>query len=375
MRRGLLLATAILGAALFHCHATTAQPIDTWMQRLTALKCYPRFDFDAASLDPLLFAMINSCRRVRRGDEPFGPYSLIALDASRDELRTVNISAFRSGGIHHTRAGEIVWFSELNQALLGQEQRFIDAFALAPGASSERWLGRIELPFIAGYVDIVKGSDCHVLGIRSMPDGTLPERRLLMFDDGDPIGSSKSLTGVYRVLYFEPRRKAFVVERATAEAESGRPDRALLDCAARLAPLDESLAAQLARVESRDAQYWPAASGDLLVQDPLPDDGLGGQRTLVFHGTKLTTFTPVIRCYKVLPDWCYRISVSPRSWSSSGEHFVLVQPGALWEFYRTSDLSVVYERPVDLNGTFLYIDDDALHFVTSRGRFRRDAWR
>ena len=348
-----------------------------WLDRLSALKCRPNFDFDAPSIDPLLFTMIAPCwRKQPRPEAHQGPYSLIAVDAARNELRTVRISAFDSGGIHYAEGHRIIWFSELNQALVGQEQRFIEVFSLEPQALTERSLGRFDLPFVAGYTRITKGVDCHILRIQSRIDdsGAPIEHRFLLFADGDPIGSSRTLAGVEHVLFFEPVRRIFVTETRGAEAGS-TVRRAALDCSARLLPLDEALARRLAEVENRGGRYWAAGSGDLLVADFAPST----ERTLLFRGPALITLPPLVRCADFWPDECESYAVSGLAWSSSGQHFAVSRPGFsegdAIEVYRAADLALVHEQPRDLSGAFVFIDDRAVYSVTRRGRFNRDAWR
>ena len=223
----------------------------------------------------------------------------------------MRISAFDSGGVHYTGTGGIIWFSELNQVLVGQEQRFIEAFLLEPRSLSERSLGRIELPFIAGDTRITKGVGCHVLRIESRIDSATPlEHRFLLFDDGDPIGSMRVLTGIEYVLFWDPHSQVFAVEK-TAGASAGPATRAALDCSARVSVLDESLARRIAHVEPRGGQYWTAPSGDLLVNDPLYFHPEGQQRVLLIRGTDLTTFSPVLRCFEL--DACAAVlRIRPR---------------------------------------------------------------
>jgi hypothetical protein len=315
-----------------------------------------------------------------------GPFSLIAFDAAKDEWRAIRISAFWSGGLHHTRTGHIVWFSEVNQALVGERQRFVEAFSLAPQSSVERSLGKIELPFVAGGTTLVKGDDCHVLRMQSRLDdsGTPVEHRLLLFDDGRPTESGRMLSGIEEVLFFEPRSKVFVVEVAPASAASESASvRAALDCSRRVAPLDPAIARRLDDLQGRRGTYRAAATGDLLVDvdaatdgRPLssPDDA-AGPRTVLFRGDTSTSFPPLIRCELVADEtWCDAYRAFSYGWSPTGRHFALRQPGRVLQVYRTEDLSVVYERQLDLNRDLLFIDDVSAYVFGRRGRIERQIW-
>lgn len=368
-----------LAATLFALAALSplaaSEPESDWLNRLSAFKCRHSIDFDAPSLDPLLFAMIAPCWRKQPRPQPHqGAYSLITVDAARAELRVVRISAFNSGGVHYARDGTIIWFSELNQALVGQEQRFIEVFSLEPQSPSERSLGRIELPFIIGSTTMTKGVDCHALRVQGRKDDSeiLPEHRFLLFADGDPIASSRLLTGIERVFFWEPRSRVFVIE-TDARAQSSAAHRAALDCSGRVLPLDDELARRLANVEKPSGRYRVAATGDLLVDGYARSTG----EALLYRGTALTSFPPRIQCFGFdQPDEaCVTSSATGLGWSPSGEHFALQQPVGTLQVYRTVDLAVVHEQPMDPGDSFLFIDDQAVYHVTARGRFRRDAWR
>jgi hypothetical protein len=371
------LAAGLFASALQQPLAAAA-PDGDWLDRLSAFKCRHSIEFDAPSVDPLLFTMIAACWRKQPRPEPHqGPYSLIALDAAREELRVLRISAFNAGGIHYAADGRIIWFSELNRALIGQEQRFVEAFSLEPQALEERSLGRIDLPFIAGSSSITRGADCHVLRIasRAVTGGPPVEHRFLLFDDRDPIGSRRDLTGIEHVLLFEPQSRVFVVETAVAgDASADTVQRAALDCSAKILPLDNALAGHLAQVDDSSRRYWAAApTGEILSTGYTP----GERRALLFRGAALTRFPPVISCFD--PTTCDSYFAAGRGWSPSGDHFALLQYGGALEgtleVYRTADLAVVHARPWDLHDRFLFADDEAVYFVTRRGRFVHDAWR
>lgn len=352
-----------------------AEPKSDWLNRLSAFKCRHSIEFDAPSLDPLLFAMIAPCWRKQPRPQPHqGGYSLITVDAARAELRVVRISAFNSGGVHYARDGTIIWFSELNQALVGQEQRFVEVFSLEPESLAERSLGRIELPFITGSTTITKGVDCHALRVQGRKDDSeiQPEHLFLLFGDGDPIASGRLLTGIERVLFWEPRSRVFVIE-TRADAQASAPHRAALDCSGQVLPLDDELARRLANVDESSGRYRVATTGDLLV------DGYARStaEALLYRGTALTSFPPRIQCFGFdQPDEaCVTSPATGLGWSPSGEHFALLQPAGSLEVYRTLDLAVVHEQPTDRGDSFLFIDDQAVYHVTARGQFRRDAWR
>jgi len=386
MRSGSVCAAMLLTAAALHAQPPAAELDDTWLDRLNELKCQRTFEFDAPSSDPPLFAMIASCRRVKSRDPSYGPFALVAFDAARN-LRATRISAFWSGGLHYTRSGDIVWFSEVNQALVGQRQRFLEAFSLAPQALVERSLGRIELPFVAGDTRLVKGGDCHVLRMQSRLEdsGTPLEHRLLMFDDGRPTDSGHILHGIDEVLFFEPRSKVFIVE---LEADAGAADetsrRAALDCAGLVAPVDPALARRLDALRGPGGRYLAATTGDLLADvypDPATrllsadDYAVAGPRTILFRGEAATVFPPLIRCELVVDeDWCHADPTFSYGWSPSGRHFALRKPGGVLQVYRSEDLRVVYEVSRDLNDGFLFIDDRSAYFVTKRGRLESEAW-
>lgn len=373
MRRYVRRAVAAVAAIALQSPLVGADLDGNWLDRLSSLRCRPPLDFDAPSIDPPLFTMIAACwRKQPRAQAHEGPYSLIALDAARNELRTVRISAFSSGGIHYAEGGRIIWFSELNQVLVGKEQRFIEVFSLEEQALAERSLGRFDLPFVAGYTSLTKGVDCHILRIQSrIEDSGAPiKHRFLLFADGDPVGSSRALVGVERVLFFEPTRGIFVVETSAAEGGS-TARRAAFDCSARELPLDGALTGRLAEVKGRNGRYWAAQSGDLLAVDLAPS----GARTLLFRGPALTTLPPLIRCSDFWPDECVSYAVSGLGWSSSGNYFAIASPGDTLEVYRTADLTLAHEQARDLGGEFLFIDDRAVYSVMRRGRFKRDAWR
>ena len=369
------LATGLFALALQQSLAAAA-PDGDWLDRLSAFKCKHSIEFDAPSVDPLLFTMIAACwRKLPRPDPHQGPYSLIALDAARGELRVLRISAFNSGGIHYAEDGRIIWFSELNRALVGQEQRFVEAFSLEPQALEERSLGRIDLPFVVGSSSMTQGANCHVLRIasRAVTGGPPVEHRFLLFDDRDPIGSSRDLAGIEQVLFFEPQSRAFVVEMAVADnAPGGTVQRAALDCSAQVLPLGGALARRLAQVDDSGQRYWAAApTGEILSTGFTP----GGRPALLVRATALTTFTPLISCWYSDPQACDSYFAAGRGWSPSGDHFALLQHGGTLEVYRTADLAVVRTRAWDLYDRFLFTDDEAVYFVTRRGRFVRDAWR
>jgi hypothetical protein len=354
-----------------------AQPDGDWLDRLSAFKCKHSIQLDALSVDPLQFAMTAACWRKQPRPEPHqGPYSLITVDAAREELRVLRISAFNPGGIHYARDGRVIWFSALNQALIGQEQRFVEAFSLEPQALAERSLGRIELPFVIGSTTFTKGVDCHALRVQGRRnDGDpVPEHRFLLFGDGDPIASGRLLTGIEHVWFFEPRGRLFVVETQAADgAPANAAHRAALDCSGQILPLDDELARRLANVEKPSGRYRAAATGDLLVDGYARNDG----KALLFRGVTLTAFAPRTRCYGFdQPDEaCVASPAAGRGWSPSGEHFALLQPEGTLEVYRTADLAVVHAQPIELDDSFLFIDDRAVYHVTARGRFRREAWR
>ncbi|HSC14026.1 MAG TPA: hypothetical protein VLI71_02870 [Gammaproteobacteria bacterium] len=312
--------------------------------------------------------MTSYCRRAQRPQPHQGYESLIAVDEAKGELRSVSISAFASGGLHYTRAGGIIWFSELNQALVGQEQHFIEAFSLEPQSVSERSLGRIELPFVAGAAIVTQGGECHVLTIQNRNDSSLHARLFVLFDDGDPIGLMRFLTGIEHVLFWEPLSQVFVVDRAVARSAT-TADRAALDCSAEIKPLDQALARRVAHTERRGAWYLAATTGDLLVND----SGDYGLRALLVRGMDVTAFPPDVMCRD--PNACETYSVWARGWSPSGEHFALMESDDALQVYRTDDLAVVYRRAPKRNEGFLLIDDRAAYFVDRRGRFTRDAWR
>jgi hypothetical protein len=374
--RASCLATGLFALALQQPPAAAA-PDGDWLDRLSAFKCKHSIEFDAPSVDPLLFTMIAACWRNLPRPEPHqGPYALIALDAARRELRVLRISAFNSGGIHYAGDGRIIWFSELNEALVGQEQRFVEAFSLEPQALEERSLGRMDLPFVVGSSSMTRGADCHVLRIasRAVTGGPPVEHRFLLFDDRDPIGSSRALTGIEHVLFFEPQSRVFVVELVAGNPPADTVQRAALDCSAQVLPLDDALARRLAQADDWGRRYWAAApTGEVLSTGYTP----GERRALLFRGEALTRFPPVISCFD--PTTCDSYFAAGRGWSPSGDHFALLQYGGVLEgtleVYRTADLAVVHARPWDLYDRFLFTDDEAVYFVTRRGRFVRDAWR
>jgi hypothetical protein len=203
------------------------------------------------------------------------------------------------------------------------------------------------------------------------------ERRFLLFDDRDPIGSSRDLTGIEHVLFFEPQRRVFIVETAVAgNAPADTVQRAALDCAGQVLPLDYALASRLAQVDDSSRRYWAAApTGELLSTGYTP----GERPALLFRGTALTTFPPRISCWYSDPQACDSYFAAGRGWSTSGDHFALLQYGGALEgtleVYRAADLALVHARPWDPYDTFLFTADRAVHFVTRRGRFVRDAWR
>jgi hypothetical protein len=367
---------AVLVALALQGPSVAAGLDDDWLDRLSAFKCKHSIDFDAPSLDPLLFTMIAPCwRKQPRPESHQGPYSLIALDAARAELRVVRISAFNSGGIHYARDGRIIWFSELNRVLVGQEQRFVEAFSLEPQSLSERSLGRIELPFVVERASIFQGADCHILriGSRVVTGGPRAEHRFLIFDDRDPI-ANRVLTGIEHVLFFDPQSRVFVVETTALAGEAADTvHRGGLDCSGQVLPLDGELVRRLAQVESPGGRYRVAATGDLLVDEYEPV----GRKAVLLRGTTRTAFPPRVRCYGFdVPDTaCVNDFPDALGWSPSGEYFALLQPGGTLEVYRAADLAVVHARPWELNAAFLFTDDRAAYFVTRRGRFVRDAWR
>jgi hypothetical protein len=360
-----------LAAVLVALPLAAAEPDSDWMDRLSAFKCKHSIELDALSVDPLQLAMIAPCWRKQPRPEPHqGPYSLITVDAAREELRVLRVSAFYYDGIHYAGDGRIIWFSALNAGLVGQEQRFVEAFSLEPQSLSERSLGRIELPFVAHSTNLTKGGGCHILGIHSRPEANTPQQhRFWLFEDGDPIGSGRMVTGIEGVLFWEPRGRVFVAETArAAELPGNAVHREALDCSGQLLPLDDALASRLADVDGSPRRYLVSATGDLL------STGFSSERpALLFRDASLTRLAPFIRCFD--PVTCEDVFASGLGWSSSGEHFALLQPGGTLEVYRTADLAVVHERPLDLYDDFLFVDDRAVYFATRRGRFVRDAWR
>ncbi len=362
-----------IGAILLAALAVPSQPLsaadleNTWFEQLSALRCRQPVNFDTPSLDPALFAMIASCRRVPRPQAHQGYESLIAVDAAKEELRAVRISALTSGGLHYTRGGAIIWFSELNQLLVGHEQRFVEAFSLEPHALAERSLGRIELPFVAGSTLITQGPHCHVLRIQNRNDSSPRARIFVQFDDGDPIGSMRVLSGIEHVLFWDALSQLFVIDTVGGSATAA--SRATLDCSGQVGPLDVALARRLAHMERRGGWYFAATTGDLLIND----FGSYGSRALLVVGMDMTAFPADVSCRN--PNWCEVYSTLARGWSPSGEHFALQEARAVLRVYRTDDLSVVFRRELGLDDRLLFIDDDSGYFVTRRGRFSRETWR
>ena len=169
-------AVALLAGFVALSQPTAADDEPAWLQQLTALRCRQPTEVAAASLDPARLAMTTYCRRAQRPHSHQGYESLIAVDEAQGALRSVRISAFSSGGLHYTRAGGIIWFSESNQALVGQEQHFIEAFSLEPQSVSERSLGRIDVPFVAGNAIVTQGAECHVLRVQNLNDSAADAR-------------------------------------------------------------------------------------------------------------------------------------------------------------------------------------------------------
>jgi hypothetical protein len=309
-----------------------------------------------------------------------GYQTLVALDAANGGLRTVQVSAFLVGGVHYTRARSVIWFSGLNQA--GQPQRFVEVFALEPGALKERSLGRIEVPFVAGTTTLHKGDDCHVLAIHNRRDSaaTPQLQRRLLFADGVPT-DAKDLNGIGRVLFWEPERKAFIVELGSVESAG---DAAVqlreLDCAAHLSPLSPSVASRLAQVRKVDRGHYRAPTGDWLIDDPAEDGPppyFEGPHALVLRGGLSTVLPSAVVCYDPGIGDCWNRAPSGRGWSHSGRHFALRRShpvGYDFEIYRTDTLDVVHRRRLGANDGFLFIDDDAMYFVARRGRFVREPW-
>ncbi len=362
-----------IGAILLATLAVPSQPLcaatldNAWFEQLSAFRCRQPVNLDTPSIDPALFAMITYCRRVPRPQPHQGYESLIAVDAAKAELRAVRISAFSSGGLHYTRSGAIIWFSELNQLVVGHEQRFVEAFSLEPQSLAERSLGRIELPFVAGDALITQGAECHLLRIQDRNDSSPRARVFVQFDDGDPIGSMRALPGIEHVLFWDASSQLFVVDTVAGSATVA--SRATLDCSAQLGPLDGALARRVAHMERRGGWYTAATTGDLLIND----SGVYGWRALLLRGRELTSFPADTSCFN--PNACEVYSTWARGWSPSGEHFALREEREVLRVYRTDDLSVVYTRQLELNDGLLFIDDDSAYFVSRRGRFTRETWR
>jgi hypothetical protein len=342
-----------IGLALVACQSP--QPIPgaaapaAWQKQFKSLDCWnPRRDYDMPSTDPLLFAMTGPCnhRPVKR--ETSGWESLVVIDARETRVMAIPITSIYTGGVHFTGDGDVVWYSSGKSGEAAKTQQYVEAYVLRKGAAREQLLGRIDLPFVLGPgIGYFKGEGCQLVAFFNFrADDKSPRlRQFFLVNDREPFESAKPLDGIGRVLFWDPLRHHFVVQKQQSYEPGGTKeaplDRHALDCSGQTGEIDAELGRRLAPITDENAMYSMSRNGDLVVGWQKP--GSQEPEIVVFHGGR-TDRISAAQSFAGCPDLACEpdyemLFAGP--WSDSGEHFMIDRGFSRVEVYRASDMQVV----------------------------------
>ncbi len=387
--RGLALPAVALTLTLAACQ--TLQPLPgssvpaLWQKRFQALDCQnPRYDHHLRSAEPLLAAMLTTCRRIPVKRTSAGWQTLVILDARRDEVKAVPVTSIYSGGLHFTARGDVVWYSSGKIGEVTRTQNYVEAYALRNGESQERLLGRIEVPFLAGPgVGHVAGEGCRLVSFHNYrADDKSPRlQQIFLVNDDEPFESAKPVAGVGRALFWDPLRRYFVIQkepfRALGLSRNAPLDRKALDCAGNLRDLDAELDQRLALVTDENARYSVARQGHLAVG--WDKGGSREPEIIVFQGDRVHRIASQ-RSYAYCPDLgCepFYLPLLAGPWSSSGDHLMVDTGFDSVEIYRVADMQVVKRWVMEDAGEFPahgFLDDHAAYQFNARSRMTFQTW-
>ena len=374
---------------LASCQAVKPIPgaswVAPWQKQFAAFDCNtPRKNFDMPSTEPMVFAMASVCGHVPKVENK-GWESLVTVDARTNEVRAVRITSIRTGGVHFTDNGHVVWYSAGKLDEDRETRKYAEAYTLVKGEFEERLLGRIDLLFVPAGITFVRGDICHLVTFHNdrndSKDPYLYQHVLVR--DNEPFASAKPLDGVGRALFWDAARRNFVVQkeqRRRLGLPTGKPlDRYGINCSGESVALDAETSRRLDSIIDENATYVMSSKGDLLVQAQSADSD--AEVVSVFRD-KTTKHISPIGSYEFCPDFgCPPLypPVDAGPWSPSGEYF-MVEAG-LWpevmHVYRTADLQMVKQWEVEDSETspaYGFINDNVAYQFNHRSRLTFQTW-
>ena len=360
--RGLSL--TVIAIALVACQSLQPLPgasaPELWQKRFQALDCgNPRRDHRLQSTEPLVAAMLTTCRRMPVKRTISGWETLVILDARRDEVKAIPVTSIYSGGLHFTPHGDVIWYSSGKSGEATRTQKYVEAYALRNGEFQERLLGRIEVPFLTGPgIGHIEGEGCRLVWFNSyLADEKSPRvQQMFLVNDREPFESAKRLDAIGRALFWDPLRHYFVVQKEPSRvlglSRNTRLDRTALDCAGNMRVLDAELNQRLELVTDENAHYSISHQGHLAVGWQIA--GSQEEEIIVFHGDRVHRIA-ARQGYASCPDLdCepYYVPLFAGPWSSSGEHLMVDTGFASVEVHRVADMQVVKRWVMEDAGDF-----------------------
>jgi hypothetical protein len=360
-----------------------APAVAPWQKAFRKLNCdNPRTQHDL-STQPLLFAMTDVCRNVpRRAESQPGWRTLVAIDAANNEVRAVPIASLSSGGVHHDRRGDVVWYSGVH-AQEPLTTRFLEAFVLRKGEKREVSLGRIDLPFIAGPgVWSLHGESCDLVSVfNQRMDQNSPKlsEHFLVGHDA-PFSQARRLESRVIPLFWNPAAKYFVVQRGALTdplpPRDAIPDRFGLDCNGEPQVLDARLQSRLAQVRDSGARFLLSSQGDLLATAEREQSKM---EILLFRGDLLHAIEPpstMAFCPDLGCDPFY-FPLHGVAWSESGAYFMAEAGFDVVQVYRASDLKIVAQWKSNHPGDFPahgFLNDQSAYELNDHSRMTFHQW-